>query len=150
MLRFFWPNWRVQLQKYRLTDFSSVKFRKFWFWPNFRVQNLDFMHFLAPKIVQNVQLSHFESATMLVFINFARPKVYIWSTLVLWNVQIWFLKKLHVHILVTVVCTYPNTSHGRYLHSLSSGISQPLPPYPSLQWHWLFKQAPFLQSRPVV
>ena len=36
------------------------------------------------------------------------------------------------------------------LHSLSSGMLQPLPPYPSLQWHWPFKQAPCLHSRPVV
>ena len=36
------------------------------------------------------------------------------------------------------------------LHSLSSGILQPLPPYPSLQWHWPFKHAPCLHSRPVV
>ena len=37
-----------------------------------------------------------------------------------------------------------------YLHSFSSGMAQPLPPQPSLQWHWEFRHAPLIQRCPVV
>ena len=37
-----------------------------------------------------------------------------------------------------------------YLHSFSSGMEHPLPPQPSLQWHWESRHAPLIQRWPVV